>query len=434
MADKAFNIFINQEIYPDAKSLFSVSSKRAADIKDDCLFVLDTNALLIPYGVSSDGLEKIGRILSELSNSNRLVIPAQVAREFVKNRPERLKELYSSIKSHKEAANGLKKLEAYPILEELEATTTARELHDKINKLLIKFRDEIDKMMDQIELWGSEDPVSVLYREVFSADVVIELQASQKDIAEDLSRRATHFIPPGYQDKNKPDAGIGDLLIWLTILQVAKQGRNVIFVSHDRKGDWFYKSEKKALFPRFELIAEFSRSTNGHSFDIIQLSDLLEMFKVDQKVLQDVRQEEYQALLGESASTFSFSNVPNSHEFDVIRSFVLQEFKKVVRVDTQERDCISFIIDDLIYCGLVMNVDNFEVVSAKIRLRSFYEIHGLSASFKIVFLTSYREPFPGNTMVEWILREGIEGLGNNWTIYHGTIKGDNYIKNAEVGN
>ena len=82
-----------------------------------------------------------------------------------------------------------------------------------------------------------------------------------------------HHIPPGYKDAGKEDSGIGDLLIWHTILELGKvHKKSVIFVSGDEKPDWFKQSQNvalhlRALFIRIEpfLLEEEGSSHNGQT-------------------------------------------------------------------------------------------------------------------------------------------------------------------------
>ncbi len=122
-------------------------------------------------------------------------------------------------------------------------------------------------------------------------------EKSIADIRNDLATRQAHSIPPGYKDASKPDSGIGDLLIWRTILDVGeKLNVDVIFVSSDEKADWWHQSDKQALYPRHELVDEFRRHSKGKSLHILRFSDFLRLFGASKEVVEEVRQEEKQAV------------------------------------------------------------------------------------------------------------------------------------------
>jgi hypothetical protein len=100
--------------------------------------------------------------------------------------------------------------------------------------------------------------------------------------------------PPGFRDKGKDDGGVGDLAIWLTVLQEsAAASRDAIFVSEEGKDDWFHSAGSEPLFPRYELVEEFSAATGGKNFGIMKLSRLLEQVGATKEAIREVRSAEF---------------------------------------------------------------------------------------------------------------------------------------------
>ena len=97
MSNPEYDIFVNRKIYPDAAEIFATSLQSIENIKNQCLFVIDTNALLLPYTITKESINEIKRVYQILVDDKRLFIPGQVAREFAKNRPEKIKELFQKI-------------------------------------------------------------------------------------------------------------------------------------------------------------------------------------------------------------------------------------------------------------------------------------------------------------------------------------------------
>jgi len=95
MANK--DIFINNKLFPKASDIFSLSGSPVSLVKSKCLFVLDTNALVLPYTTSSESVDEIKKVYTQIIKEKRLFVPGQVAREFAKTRPEKLKELFSKL-------------------------------------------------------------------------------------------------------------------------------------------------------------------------------------------------------------------------------------------------------------------------------------------------------------------------------------------------
>lgn len=289
-------IFLHHRIYPKASDIFNVNIKPIQDIIDDCIFVIDTNVLLLPYTTTSSGFEEIKKAFSKLIEKNQLLIPAQVAREFAKNRPEKIKTLFQQLnviksKIHKPVTG------QYPLLESLAEYKEAVVLEKEIQDVQNKYAKKINEILENVKQWRWDDPVSSVYKELFKPEFIKDLNLSEDDIIKDLERRNKYSIPPGFNDKSKDDYGVGDLIIWLTILQIAKElDKDIIFISGDEKNDWFYRSENQSLYPRFELITEFKNNTNDKTFHNIKLSQLLNILGATEEAVKEVEIRETNTL------------------------------------------------------------------------------------------------------------------------------------------
>lgn len=282
------DIFVANSIYPDTKTILT-ASKGLQEIKDECVVVIDTNALLVPYLIGPNGLAQIRKTYQPLAQQKRLFIPGQVAREFARNRTAKIVELYQQISRRRIS---LQKGQ-YPLLEEIPEYGEALKFEPEIDALLIKYKAMLDKVLDVIQSWEWNDPVSKLYQEILGADSIYDPKFDNQKIAEELSYRYQHKIPPGYRDGAKEDEGIGDYLIWKTILELGKtQSKSVILVSGEQKSDWRIKSEGKPLYPRYELIDEYKRVSRGRSFCIVQFSDFLNLYGASDATVQEVREKE----------------------------------------------------------------------------------------------------------------------------------------------
>jgi len=302
--EKGFNIFIANEVFPDAAAIFLASFKPLEEVKDTALVVIDTNALLVPYNVGKNSLEQIGTTYRNLVAERRLIIPGQVAREFAKHRPLKIAELFQRLSRKRSSLQEIK-IGKYPLLEGVPAYQEILQLEQKVNDTLRDYRKAIGKLLEHIQSWEWNDPVSLLYKEIFTEEVVWDIEFDHDEMAKELERRNLHKIPPGYKDAAKKDAGIGDLLIWRTILEVGqKRQTNVIFVSGDVKSDWWYVSEEQALYPRYELVDEFRRVSQGASFHIVTFSRFLDLYGASKDAVEEVRlyeeeRKQFYALIGE---------------------------------------------------------------------------------------------------------------------------------------
>jgi hypothetical protein len=265
-------------------------SKAAASASDSLIF-LDTNVLLAPYRTSTDTLEAIKNAYSLLRNEGRLIVPAQVAREFARNRPALIGDLLKDMRE----ARGLglnRSFEPPLIVHDLPEHAEAKKHFDLINRELKIYRGALDKLISKIENWQSTDPVLDVYRQLFDSSNVTELSISASDLAALAKQRFDARMPPGYRDKGKDDGGVGDLAIWFTILEVsASKHKDALFVTADEKDDWYHQAGKSRLFPRYELLEEFREHTSK-SFGLISLSDLLQALGVPDKAVREVKDRE----------------------------------------------------------------------------------------------------------------------------------------------
>ena len=291
MSKEEFDIFHHGKIYPKAENIFMTDLPSIETVKDNCVFVLDTNALLVPFSTGSDSLGEISKIFAVLKESNRLKIPDQVAREFADNRPKKIGEMFNALNSKRNGINE-HKIGSYPLLEALPEYKEILKLEKQLHEITTKYRKAIGKVVDTVKNWSWDDPVSVIYRKLFTPEVVHVLNFDQTEVEKNLRYRYLHKIPPGYKDDGKEDSGIGDFLIWLAILDIGKTKKNVVFVSGDLKPDWYHKSSREALYPRFELLAEFNQISDNHSFHMIRLSDLLKLMGAKVEVVSQVMIEE----------------------------------------------------------------------------------------------------------------------------------------------
>lgn len=279
-------------VYPDAASVFTSRAITLIEAKDSACVVLDTNALLVPFGIGQQTLAQVEATYQQLVRQKRLAVPAQVAREFAKNRVLKLAELHQKLSRKSDQLPRFQQ-GSYPLLETIPEYKRIRDLEEQLDRLVGDYRSLIAATLNQVRGWEWNDPVTLLYNRIFSADVVIAPQKADQDIKAEHQLRFRGKIPPGYKDANKEDQGIGDFLIWLAILEIGRNRKSsLIFVTGEEKADWWHRVDSQPLYPRFELVDEYRRASEGHSFHIIKFSQFLELFGASSEVVAEVREEE----------------------------------------------------------------------------------------------------------------------------------------------
>lgn len=284
------NIFFLNKVFPEPDKIFSENFKSASEIISDAIIVLDTNVLLVPFDTNEKNVKDIKSIYLKYKNEGRLYIPARVAREFANNRANKIGDVFLQIRQLKDNLNsGYFKINQYPILENNKDYKKIIEIFSSIQKEIKESRKRLDNVENHIKSWTWNDSISIAYKEIFTPEVIIEVQKPHKELEEELAFRIEYKVAPGFKDSKKIDDGIGDFEIWQTLLEIAKnQGKDIIFVTNDQKNDWFYKQDKIGLYPKYELFDEFRRYTGGKSIAIIDFVRFLELSNMNAKTIKEI--------------------------------------------------------------------------------------------------------------------------------------------------
>lgn len=281
---KDFDPFYLEQIFPDPKLILTYTPPPIAEIAKDCVFVLDTNALLAPFSIGKDSFTELADILRKLAKAKRLAVPAQAVREFAKNRADKIREVHTYV---------LKLTTSFPtfrvdvpMLQNTAEYKAVVEAIEKLKKPLDEYKEKVQSLLAHVRNLNWNDDVSRLFSEVLATAVIDHGQARDA-ILGDLARRNTHKVPPGYKDAGKDDGGIGDLLIWQSILSAGKDlGKNIIFVTNDQKADWTVRSGDEPLGPRYELVEEFRRTSGAH-FSLVQFGTFLKLTGASPKTINE---------------------------------------------------------------------------------------------------------------------------------------------------
>lgn len=284
--------FVAHTIFPSPAAAFSFLPPPVTDVYKHCAIVLDTNVLLLPYRAGASSLAQIKIVFTQLCKDERLFIPSQVAREFARHRPLHVADLYKAISDRLNRVAALDKF-TYPLLEDIKEYQELSSIYTNLESALIPYNKAIKDLLGSIKSWKGNDPVSIAYKAIFAQKCVCEPIIDKEVVLQEMEKRFAALIPPGYKDGSKHDGGIGDYLIWLTILDIGKtQKKPLIFVTGEEKADWHHRSAGQGLLPRYELVDEYRRASGNQPFYILSLSDLLELAKAPKQIVDEIRTEE----------------------------------------------------------------------------------------------------------------------------------------------
>jgi hypothetical protein len=230
------------------------------------LIAFDANVLLNLYRYSDETREEFLRILNLFKE--KLILPNRAAQEFFSNR---LDVIVKQEMSYVETLGEIKKLEdkfanarQHPFL--------SQDLLARLTKLFREVAEELEVRQKQYFDQINDDPLLLKLDEIF-ADRILSGFSKERliELSEEGKRRYSDNIPPGYGDVGKSEDGdplrkFGDFFLWKELLEHGKeQKRPIIFVTDDKKEDWWLKVKGRTLGPRPELIAEF-REHAGQMF------------------------------------------------------------------------------------------------------------------------------------------------------------------------
>lgn len=273
-------------------------------IWEDGLFVLDANVLLNLYRYSERTRKEFLGVLRGVQD--KLWIPHQVAEEFLADRLLVIRLQKKAYNAIRETLNDARK-DVEKKMGEMHKDPGIVEAKDLRKKAEEHFRDLIGDA-EKLEKEGhiqsiketysrEDDEIWTAFDEIFEGKVGNGL--SEKGMTEVLEagpRRYESRTPPGFKDDNdKSKLGyrkFGDLVLWFETIEEAKDsGKLVLFVTDDRKEDW-WDNDVKPPVPRPELGNEM-RERAGMTFHMFMPLDFSEWAgeKLNQKISPEAAEE-----------------------------------------------------------------------------------------------------------------------------------------------
>ena len=309
---------------------FASDAENLKFIWERCLFVLDANVLLSLYRYSDYTRSELVEIFHLLGD--RVWVPNQVAGEYLMNRigviNQQVKVYDDAIKNVEELQRSFENPRQHPFVKE----ATFRELGASFDKVVSELNENKKTYLGKIE----SDDVKAELEKLLDGRVGSPLTTEEiKDVLSTGQDRYSQKIPPGYKDAKKGgDSDViaerlkpyGDYIVWRQTLDKAKaEGVPVVFVTGDKKEDWWTIFSGNPIEPHPQLVEEFVREV-GHGFFMYLPEKFMERANeylnratsqraVDEIV--DVRSEDLVEDLASSASFGSFDSgsLQNFHDF-----------------------------------------------------------------------------------------------------------------------
>jgi hypothetical protein len=284
----------------------------------------DTNVLLGFYRYAPITRREVADLIQKRI-AGRAWIPHQVAVEFLRNRTQYINEDQARVRSTEDQLSkafdnlivAINKAEFEKIGAKLDLQTILGTLEASKAKLL----EELRAVASGYPNLAANDEVLEFVESLFGDNIgpPFASQAELDAIYQEGQKRYELGIPPGYKDTQKDesayvDGGLhyrrkfGDLVIWKQLLkQVTQQQdrfRRLVFVTQERKEDWWIVEHGRTIGPRVELRQELEQA-GVQEFHMYSISQFIEMLRkqspqekaplVSDKSLEEVKSAEAEA-------------------------------------------------------------------------------------------------------------------------------------------
>ena len=236
------------------------------ELWSECIFVLDANIMLNLYRYSEETSMALIDLISNVSK--RLWVPHQAALEYHKNRItviSQQQQAYSIVE--KNISECKKKIRSELLNYRKDSIVPIQEINSIIEQNFTEILKSIDLHKNNLPDYLADDKVLHTLTGMLNGKVGDSFSQEKLDkIYKEGKIRYEKSIPPGFEDaKTKPEPDrYGDLIVWYQIIEKAKQSNcPIIFVTEDRKKDWWLEFEGKIIGPKRELLREISEKANA---------------------------------------------------------------------------------------------------------------------------------------------------------------------------
>lgn len=247
---------------------YDPSEEEISNAWSNGFFSFDTNSILNLYRYSEKTQNDFINALKTIKD--KLFLPHQSGLEFHSNR-------LNAIESIEKAYDRLIEVLEKNFKDSLEGQINNFKKHpsiivDNIIKIhsdfIQKVNKELDKQKKKQPQYRNNDYVLDEVTNLFENKIGKEFSKDElQKIYYEGKERYAQRIPPGFKDlelkKDKGEKHIyGDLIIWKELINFVKKNKKpLIFVTDDRKEDWWTIVKGKTIRPREELIKEFYNET-----------------------------------------------------------------------------------------------------------------------------------------------------------------------------
>lgn len=284
---------------------------------EEALIVLDTNVLLNLYRLPTAARDDLFGVLDSLKA--RLWIPHQVALEFQRRRlsviAKERKSVEEVLKFASSLVDGIKSKVEKLEIDKRGLGISSKPLLDELEQANQKLLEAIRATHSAQQDISGDDNVRSRLDDLFEGRVGGKPndQAALDAMISDGEERYKEKIPPGFADVEKeknPNEAVfifdrikfqrkfGDLILWKQLLEKLKTEKfeAVLFITGDRKEDWWRREEGQTVGPHPELVREIEREGGVKLFwmytsdQFVEHANLYFRAKVSSESVNEIKQ------------------------------------------------------------------------------------------------------------------------------------------------
>ncbi|PGR79740.1 PIN-like domain-containing protein [Priestia megaterium] len=361
------------------------------ELWENCHFVFDANMLLNVYRYSELARETFIKIFQQLNE--RIWIPHQVGIEY---HFHMLEEIKGQEKKYDELQNIIKTKRAE--IEEEYKNFSLRHSNLKMDeKLLKKLQDSINDICKDLENQKENHPDLNITKDeimkVFTNKVGSPYDQERiEEIEAEGEIRYNRKQPPGFKDSKKGGSRYhdervyqqkyGDLIVWNQLIDYSKEKDvPIIFVTDDRKDDWWNIISGERVGPSPQLLQEFKRKTEGNKFYMYQPKQFLSFINtflnigIEKKTIEAAIQniDDYKKQVEKSPSIVIKSRFKKKDLTDAVKFKELAKsyYKETKDRDRDRDDKLEFYKKEFMK-NINLLVENDEVINDETSITSYF--------------------------------------------------------------
>lgn len=278
------------------RSYYRPTQEEFRELWSNGTFVFDANVLLNLYALAEPERDRFVSVLRSISG--RIWVPYQVGLEFQRNRIARITATRGRLESLQQTLGEAKR----KIRSESEQIQLSkRDIGVKnVEERILALESAHDSLIsavstafERLPVVSMDDPIRDQISDLLDGKIG-EAPMDDRELMEltcDLEVRYAAKRPPGFGDAAKKlkyfdngieyDARAGDLILWRQVLKhVREKGlRKLLFVTGDKKEDWWAIEGGLTLGPRAELMQEFYCASDDGLFWMYTSDQFLQFAK-----------------------------------------------------------------------------------------------------------------------------------------------------------